>query len=275
MDETNFDWDDLRLFLAVARYGGLAAAAQATGKSPPTLGRRMLTLERAVGADLFHRLPRGYTLTPQGETLLAQVAGVEGQIVPLVRPRDRVVPVKISAGTWMTTLICRHAEALMVHGAAIRFIAADHVMDISHREAVIGIRNQRPTQAGLACRKVGRVRFAGYAVDSAARPWAQTVGSTPSALWVAAQGGPAPIEVTSPRNALDLTVAGITRAVLPTFIGDAEPGLTRVSEPIPDLDHDQWLVTHHEDRFVPAVRQVIDRLHRLLRSIHRGQPPSP
>jgi hypothetical protein len=37
MDETKFDWDDRRLFLAVAREGGLAAAAGSTGKSAPTL----------------------------------------------------------------------------------------------------------------------------------------------------------------------------------------------------------------------------------------------
>ncbi len=34
------DWDDLRLFLAVARSGGLGGASRSTGKSPPTLGRR-------------------------------------------------------------------------------------------------------------------------------------------------------------------------------------------------------------------------------------------
>ncbi|MBL4811132.1 MAG: LysR family transcriptional regulator, partial [Rhodobacteraceae bacterium] len=39
MNEMKFDWDDLRLFLAVAREGGLAAAAASTGKSAPTLGR--------------------------------------------------------------------------------------------------------------------------------------------------------------------------------------------------------------------------------------------
>jgi DNA-binding transcriptional LysR family regulator len=46
MNETSFDWDDLRLFLAVAREGGLAAAAAITEKSAPTLGRRMLGLEQ-------------------------------------------------------------------------------------------------------------------------------------------------------------------------------------------------------------------------------------
>ena len=55
MNETKFDWDDLRLFLAVAREGGLAAAAEKSGKSAPTLGRRMLALEQRIGQELFKR----------------------------------------------------------------------------------------------------------------------------------------------------------------------------------------------------------------------------
>ena len=66
MDERSVNWEDLNLFLAVARAGGLSAAAAATGKSAPTLGRRMLALEAALGSDLFRRLPRGYELTEGG-----------------------------------------------------------------------------------------------------------------------------------------------------------------------------------------------------------------
>ena len=55
MDETSAGWDDLHLFLAVAREGGLSPAARATGRSAATLGRRMLALERAMGRELFVR----------------------------------------------------------------------------------------------------------------------------------------------------------------------------------------------------------------------------
>ena len=42
------DWDDLRLFLHVAEQGGLAGTATLTGISAPTIGRRMLALERQI-----------------------------------------------------------------------------------------------------------------------------------------------------------------------------------------------------------------------------------
>ncbi|MET3900236.1 DNA-binding transcriptional LysR family regulator [Devosia sp. UYZn731] len=270
MDETKFDWDDLRLFLAVARQGGLAAAAALTGKSPPTLGRRMLSLERRLGLDLFERLPRGYALTEQGKDLLAKVAELEGQLTLLSTANGRVAApvVKVSAGTWTTHLLCQRVTDLVKDDSiALRFIAADQVLDIGRREAVIGIRNQRPEQLDLAGRRVGKVQFAVYAADSKISSWVRVIGSTPSAKWLLSKtSGAQAMEVTNPRNALDLALVGAARAVLPTFIGDAQHGLQRVTPAIDDLEHEQWLVTHHQDRFLPEVRRTVDRVYATLRA---------
>ncbi|RYH02934.1 MAG: LysR family transcriptional regulator, partial [Alphaproteobacteria bacterium] len=62
----DFSWDDLRLFLDVARLGGLSAATETTGLSAATLGRRVTALERQVGEPLFVRSQTGYRLTPSG-----------------------------------------------------------------------------------------------------------------------------------------------------------------------------------------------------------------
>lgn len=267
MNETKFDWDDLRLFLAVAREGGLAAAAASTGKSPPTLGRRMIDLERRLGRDLFRRLARGYEVTEEGEALLRSVETLEGAIQPLVADAKQSVPtVKVSAGTWVTYHLCRHVQQIIgTDRIGLRFISVEEVLDIGRREAVIGIRNQRPEGVGLAGRRIGQVRFAIYAGADARAPLARVLGKTPSAQWVRSNSEPeSRIEVTSPRNALDLALAGQVRAVLPTFIGDSFDMLNRMSPPIRELDHDQWLVTHHEDRYLLEVRKVIDRLYGIL-----------
>ncbi len=274
MNETNLDWDDLRLFLAVARGGGLAVAAQATGKSPPTLGRRMLALETAVGAELFQRLPRGYDLTEAGAAFLTKITALETQIDPLTQSarRDGRPLIRISAGTWMTRVLCDAADQILGprRDTRLRFIAADHVLDIARREAVIGIRNHRPEQLGLACRRVGQVRFAGYATGARPVLWARVMGKTPSAQWVAAHKEPGDcLEVTTPRNALDLALAGAACVVLPTFVGDRTPGLLQVTPLIDELQHDQWLVTHAQERFIPEVRGTIDRVYTVLRDLHR------
>ena len=270
MDETNFDWDDLRLFLAVARKGGLAAAATATGKSAPTLGRRMLRLERQLGADLFHRLPRGYELTRAGQDLLDKAIALEHQMQPILDVNPDAAPpiVKISAGTWVTHLLCRNVSAILGQDKLrVRFTASDTKADIGRREALIGVRNQRPDGPGLAGRRIGQVQFAIYAADERVRTWGVVMGNTPSARWMQANCLGAPvIEVGNPRNALDLALAGQARIVLPTFIGSTTLNLQRVSPIIESLTHEQWLVTHHEDRFVPEVRKVIDRLAVFLKS---------
>ena len=139
------------------------------------------------------------------------------------------------------------------------------MLNIGHREAAIGIRNRRPEEIGLAGRKIGRVRFAVYAANEDTLPWAQVLSNTPSANWVKGNSQPnETIEVTAPQNALDLANAGMARAVLPTFIGNAQRKLIPISPLIDDLEHDQWLVSHHEDRFLPEIRHVIDRTYAVL-----------
>lgn len=267
------DWDDLRLFAAVARAGGLAKAQRETGKSAPTLGRRMLALERALCAELFHRHPSGYVLTDEGRALLMRVEALGASVERIVEATGRSGPavIKVSAGTWTTKVLCERSASLFEGTqTSLRFIAADHSLDIAHREAVVGIRNARPDGPGLAGRRVGRVSFAAYAHKGEAKPWIRVSGTTPSARWLdrKTEGCPA-IEVTNPRSALDLALVGAGQALLPTFIGDGQSGLVRVSEPIAELDHDQWLVTHHDDRHEPDVRLVIERIARVLIETHR------
>jgi len=275
MNEKNFNWDDLKLFLAVARAGGLSGAASVTGKSPPTLARRMLALEETTGEELFRRLPRGYELTEAGSTLLDKAIGLEAQIVPIGQSSANKPSflVKVSAGSWMTHALCQRVADIVPDDDSVRlrFISSEQVLDISHRETIIGIRNQRPHQGGLACRKIGLVQFAGYATSKTIKPWVSVMGNTPSARWLAGQNDQkSSIEVTSPRNGLDLAIAGVARTVLPTFIGDHQSELERVVSPIADLEHDQWLVAHADERFRPEVRNTIDRLYNAARSLHRG-----
>jgi len=262
-------WDDLSAFLAVARTGGLSAAARETGASAPTLGRRMRALERALGRELFVRRTHGYDLTDAGRAMVHELEGVAGRIERITaRPAGDALPlVKLSAGTWTTLVLVRRSLELAGDppDLRIRFLAAEDILSIGRREAAIGIRNRRPTEAGLAGRKLARVHFAAYAAPGAPQDWIRVYADTPSARWVAARAGDATLhEVSHPRLALDLALAGAGRVVLPSFIGEAEPRLTRAGEPIEELSHDQWLVTHDDDRRLPEVRRAIDRVCRIL-----------
>lgn len=265
MDEKNIDWTDLHLFLAVAREGGLSPAARTTGRSAATLGRRMRVLERAIGRDLFVRHDRGYEMTADARKLVDELTQIETRIVRLsAAPAGQDRPlVKISAGTWTTLALLDRLDDITGKPADIRLrlISAEDILDIPHREVVIGFRNQRPSGDGLAGRKLSRVEFAPYARSAAPERWIKVLADTPSARWLDKMvGNDAVCEVTSPRNSLDLALAGQGIALLPTFIGDAQKQLRRTGGTIPELAHDQWIVTHQDDRHLPEVRRTIDRL---------------
>src|SRR4029077_14016789 len=54
------DWNDARIFLAVARHGSLRAAGRALGISQPTIGRRIAAVEAVFGGpNLVDRLRQG------------------------------------------------------------------------------------------------------------------------------------------------------------------------------------------------------------------------
>ncbi|MBD7940745.1 LysR family transcriptional regulator [Brevundimonas guildfordensis] len=72
-----FDWDDLRVFLAAARAGSLATAAQRLGVDAATVGRRVARLETALKSTLLVRSAAGLQLTATGAQLLERALDAE------------------------------------------------------------------------------------------------------------------------------------------------------------------------------------------------------
>lgn len=70
-------WDDLKIFLAVARAESLSGAGRTLKVDPATVGRRVGRLEAAFGAPLFTKSPNGYALTDAGQRLLGHAETVE------------------------------------------------------------------------------------------------------------------------------------------------------------------------------------------------------
>jgi DNA-binding transcriptional LysR family regulator len=70
------DWNDVRIFLAVAESGSLSGATGILGMTQPTISRRMDDLEIRLGARLLWRSSRGVELTQAGETMRRLAAGM-------------------------------------------------------------------------------------------------------------------------------------------------------------------------------------------------------
>ena len=69
---SEFEFQQLNAFVAVAHSGNFTRAANELNTSQPTLSRLILKLEEQIGRPLFERKPRGVDLTEAGELLLAR-----------------------------------------------------------------------------------------------------------------------------------------------------------------------------------------------------------
>jgi DNA-binding transcriptional LysR family regulator len=283
-------WETYRIFLEVARHGGLTGAAQVSGLSPATVGRRVLQLEEAIGRPLFLRSQTGYRLTGEGQALFEQVKGMEAIARGIEGWRQEgqgATVVRLMAGTWVTWLACENISALCTERDPFRLdiSVSERRATLTHREVDVGVRAVEPTEANLISRHAGEVAYAAYRRRNA--------GETLAGRWLAVSpedavsaylrwphesvAGAIAILVSRPRSLLDLVRAGAGQAVLPCFVGDLDPVLERAGEEIRAIRHHQWVVANGEDRHRRDIRTVSDRLFRLLKrhaDLIAGKRPS-
>ena len=156
------NWDDMRVFLAVARAEGLSAAAPVLKMDPSTLGRRIARLERSLGAALFVKSPQGYALTDLGERMKARAAEAE---VHLARIKEEgqgdstglTGQVRIGApdgaANYLLPQVC---AAIQEKNPAleVQILALPRVVNLSRREADMAITVSPPAAGRLTVQKI-------------------------------------------------------------------------------------------------------------------------
>jgi DNA-binding transcriptional LysR family regulator len=110
-------WDDLRIFLAVAQPGSLRKAARVLRVGQPTIGRHLHQLELSVGARLFERSANGDGLTREGRELLRMAQGMPDAAAAIDRCRaalgsDVRSAARIVAGEWAARFLAPRLSAL-------------------------------------------------------------------------------------------------------------------------------------------------------------------
>lgn len=282
---TMLDWDDLRLFLAVARGGTLAAAARTLGVNPSTVFRRLKGLERAAGVRLVDRRPEGYVVTAAGQDMLARAARIEEEVLALDRRlagRDlrlegtvRVTaPDTVAAGLLPGPLAAfRQAHP----GIAVELAVSNEMFSLSRREADVAVRPTRAPEGAMVGRRLAHVAFAVYGSraylakhDAPARPEElrshaligpdDSLAGIGAARWLArAAGGAAPaFRANSILAQYHAVRAGAGLGVLPCFLADPDTALARVLPPEPDMGSELWLLTHADLRRTARVRAFLD-----------------
>ena len=285
------NWDDMRVFLAVARDGSLSAAARHLKVTQPTVGRRLGQLESDLGTRLFDRLPDGFVPTQAGEELLPIAEDMEKAAHALQR-RQATLADTVS-GTVRLSVFEVPAQFVTMHIPAIRAnlpeieieLSVNHMnANLLRREADLVLQVCLPDTPGLITRKLGELSCAVYGSHAyvVATPAARGNKRYQDCDWVAFDddhvyfdgqnwlreklAGRAPaIRMNNGHSIHDAVRNGAGLGVLPCFAGDSDPDLVRLTAPLQGVESDLNLVVHRDLKKVPSVRAVMDELIRLFK----------
>jgi DNA-binding transcriptional LysR family regulator len=273
------DWENLRHFVVLAREGTLSGAARLLGVDHATVARRVAALEAETGLKLIDRRARSYQLTDEGRHIAATATPMEEAAFAVARAVQAAKPglrgeVSISSPPSVANaLIAPRLFRLRRQHPEIRIklIGEKRAASLSRREADVALRLSRPPEPGLIARKIGSFGFSLYGspvyLKETPRHAFSFIGydgsmdSAPQQVWLKALAGDDDFVLRSNlENQAAAARTGVGVAVLPHFLGDPDPGLTRYEiSPAPPR-RDVWLLVHRDIRRAPAVRAVLDFL---------------
>lgn len=274
-----YDWDDLRVFLALWRAGSLSAAARTLGVEHTTVARRIAALERDLGLSLFDRLPRDWRPTADGEAIARRAEAVEREALAVARFADgaesaRVLRLRLSAPPTLAAAVLapRLADFLaQTNDLRLDLVGETASVRLARREADLALRLSRPDEPDVVCRRLGTLRFALFAAPThlADRPederrWCaydDTLAHLPQERWLERRRGgrPPAFRANDLATLHAAAAAGVGIALLPLVIAADDPRLVRL-EDAPEASREVWLAVHPDIARNLRARALIDRL---------------
>lgn len=284
------NWDDVRLFLSVARSGQFLSAARKLGVNHATLSRRISALETAIGTQLFLRSTNGCELTEEGQRLLAGAERMETEMLNAQANLGRVDTavagtVRIGApdGLGVSFLAPRLGRLTARYpDLKIQLVPVPRSFSLSQREADIAITIERPEQGRLMFSKLTdyslglyasadyladygtpadvealkRHRRIGYVEDLIFSPSLNYTGEI-MRDWDAA------FEISSATGQTEAVRSGAGIGILHNYIAGQYPELMRIM-PHLGISRSYWTAYHESARQLVRVRTVVDFLQELV-----------
>jgi DNA-binding transcriptional LysR family regulator len=285
MQKGTMRWDDLRVFLAVARRGRLQAAGRALGLDPTTAGRRITALERALGAKLFDRAADGYALTEAGRGLLAHAEAMEGVARAAAaeaagEPERLAGTVRIGAPDGVSNyLLVDACDALSRDNPdlQVQVVAMPRIFSLSKREADLTITVAPPAAGRLTVHKVADYHLGLYARADLVAPLGEVrtmadlagirgIGYISDMIFdqqldyyalLGREGDPA---LTSNSLIMQLRwcLRGAGICMLPEFVAREHPELTALLPEDVRLTRAFYLVRHQDDARVARINRLAE-----------------
>tara|TARA_R110000796_G_scaffold88559_3_gene191037 strand:- start:252448 stop:253362 length:915 start_codon:yes stop_codon:yes gene_type:complete len=284
-----FPWDDLQYFLAVAQEGKLSSAARRLRTSHVTVARRIERLEQGIGAKLFQRSPKGYTLTPMGERLMepAKAMALEadkmlGVVGDGTVPLSGVIRLSVPEGYGNFFIAEKLPQFASQHpNLTIEMVNIQQIVSLSRREADISVSLSVPKAGSyhsenissyilyiyasrdyLARNRAIKQRsdlaghpFIGYIEDMIFTPELNYLGEIIPGLRPSYQ-------TSSVFAQLKACRAGYGLCVLPYYMGDMFDDLVAVLPKVIPIHRDYWLVCHNDMIDATRIRPLVDFIRR-------------
>jgi DNA-binding transcriptional LysR family regulator len=275
-------WDDFRYVKAIADTRSLAGAAQSLGVNHSTVFRRLGQIEQQLGSRLFERGRAGYSLTACGEDMVRLADRVSEDINAFERKvtgQDLRPSGELRITSSDMVLLHLLTDVLVDFRRAypeitIDFVVSNVLLNLSKRDADVAVRATYQPPESLSGKRVCRIAWAVYGAktrpmlfnpvtDVARNDWvgyADQLAVARAAKWLKERGGEDRLvyKVNTMLSLAEAVAGGIGLALLPCFVGETAPGLTRLSPPLPELEGELWLLTHPDLRNTARVRTFLD-----------------
>lgn len=267
------NWDDIRYVLAVAKHGSLNAAATALGVTHATVLRRVASFEARYKRPVFKKSPSGYSVLPEALPILGAMANVDEAVSATVRTivgsdRSPVGLVRIAS----TDSLCQMILPPILGRIAARFPRIEFTLfsanihhDLTRMTADIAVRPALRLADGLAGQCAGHLNFRSYSNGEPNHKWLRLEGALAGSLagsWMA-EHVPADQTTGGADSFLvlqQMAASGLGKALLPSFIGDADDRLHSLNGEDSGVSVPVWVATLEEFAKTPRFALVQDML---------------
>jgi len=283
-NRSTIDWDDLRIFLMLARSRSAAVAARNLGIDPTTIGRRMTRLATSVGAPLFETVGGVRQLTERGLQLFAHAEAIENEALSAFGTTDGQqqavfgqVRLSVSEGLATSVLALHVAEFQRANpNVQIDLVTSSGLLNPSKREADISVMLARPRSGRLTAQRLTIYSLGLYGSENylaangvPAEPDMLRdhvlVGYVPEFVYApeldylseVAPGLEARIRSTSINVQHRIIAEGGGIGVLPRFMAKSDQRLKPILSDRVRLERSFWLVTHSDTRRLARIEAVV------------------
>lgn len=276
----NFDWDDVRVFLAVVEADSVSLAAEHLEINQSTVSRRISALEAQLGVSLFDRA-RGsrWVLTAAGE----QMCGAASLMLESANSITREVLRNNTEVSGHVTVTCPDHGSRFIVVPTLAELAREYAelklsinvshdpLDLTSREADVAVRYAVEVPEDVVARRICKVAVAIYGTQTLYERFQAGDDRLPVVSWFLADAvtewqrsklpnGNYAYRANRPAAILEMARLGAGVAAISCSEGERTEGLVRFEELGVLRAGYLWVISHTDLRSTARVRLVRDRL---------------